>query len=138
MRSAPLVAVFFAVPAMSLAGLPPSAGFAGKFSLIDAGVAAEQWPIVATAIVVGLLTLFSMTKVWSGAFWGQPESAPERDAASSSGGSSMMSFATGITVGLSIAYVVFAGPIFELAERAGNDLMDPSVYLDAVLRGGER
>ena len=137
-RSAPIISVCFAVPALSLAGLPPSAGFAGKFSLIDAGVASEQWPIVATAIVVGLLTLFSMTKVWSGAFWGDPESAPALEEGPTNGGPPLMLFATGITVALSIAYVVFAGPIFELAERAGSDLMDPTVYLDAVLGGAER
>lgn len=135
-RSAPIIAVFFAVPALSLAGLPPSPGFAGKFSLIDAGVSAEQWLIVAVALVVSLLTLFSVTKVWSGAFWGDPESAPALDEGRTHGGPPLMVFATSITVGLSIAYVVFAGPIFELAERAGSDLMDPSVYVDAVLGGG--
>lgn len=137
-RSAPVIAFCFAVPAMSLAGLPPSAGFAGKFSLIDAGVAVEQWLIVATAIVVGLLTLFSMTKVWSGAFWGQPESPLELADGPNGGVPAMMLFATGVTVALSIGYVVFAGPIFELAGRAGSDLMDPSVYLDAVLGGSGR
>ena len=41
--------------------------------------------------------------------------------------------ATAITVALSIAYVVFAGPIYDLAERAVTDLMNPQVYIDAVL-----
>ena len=45
-RSAPIIAVFFAVPALSLAGLPPSSGFAGKFALINAGVMSSQWAIV--------------------------------------------------------------------------------------------
>ncbi|MFK8023437.1 MAG: Na+/H+ antiporter subunit D [Ilumatobacter sp.] len=128
-RSAPVVAVFFAVPALSLAGLPPSSGFAGKFSLIDAGIDAEQWVVVAAALLVSLLTLFSMTKVWSGAFWGEAESAPGRAEAAPT----LMLLATGATVALSVAYVVFAGPIYELAERAGSDLADPQVYIDAVL-----
>ena len=51
------------------------------------------------------------------------------------GGPSLMVVATGLTVALSIAYVVFAGPIFELAERAGGDLMNPTAYLEAVLGG---
>lgn len=135
-RSAPVIAVFFAVPALSLAGLPPSSGFAGKFSLIDAGVAAEQWPIVAVALLVSLLTLFSMTKIWAGAFWGEPEESladEPRHEGSSHAGPPTMVFATGVTVALSIAFVVFAGPIYELAERAGSDLMNPTVYIDAVL-----
>lgn len=132
-RSAPVIAVLFAVPALSLAGLPPSSGFAGKFSLIDAGVAAEQWLIVGVALLVSLLTLFSMTKVWSGVFWGDPESAPALDEGRTHGGPPLMVAATAVTVGLSIAYVIFAGPIYDLAERAGTDLMNPRVYIDAVL-----
>lgn len=143
-RSAPVIAVFFAVPALSLAGLPPSSGFAGKFALIDAGVASKEWWIVTVALVVSLLTLFSMTKIWAGAFWGQPESGdpdarpPQaREEGRTRGGPSLMVFATGVTVVLSILYVVFAGPIYDLAERAGADLMNPTVYLDAVL-GSDR
>lgn len=135
-RSAPIIAVFFAVPALSLAGLPPSSGFAGKFALIDAGVSAAQWWIVGVALVVSLLTLFSMTKIWAGMFWGEPESVPAAPD-SHAGGPGIMVLATGITVAMSIAFVIFAGPMYELAERAGNDLMNPSVYIDAVL-GADR
>jgi multicomponent Na+:H+ antiporter subunit D len=135
-RSAPIIAVLFAVPALSLAGLPPSSGFAGKFSLIDAGISAEQWLIVGVALLVSLLTLFSMTKIWAGVFWGEPELGPPLEEGRTNGGPTLMVVATAITVVLSIAYVIFAGPIYELAERAGNDLMNPRVYIDAVL-GGE-
>ncbi|MDG1266206.1 MAG: proton-conducting transporter membrane subunit, partial [Ilumatobacter sp.] len=136
-RSAPIIAVFFAVPALSLAGLPPSSGFAGKFALIDAGVMSSQWAIVTVALIVSLLTLFSMTKIWAGVFWGEPESAKPLEEGRTNGGPSLMVFATGLTVALSIAFVVFAGPMFELAERAGNDLMNPSAYIEAVLGGGD-
>ena len=60
-RSAPIIACFFAVPALSLAGLPPSSGFAGKFALVDAGARSSQWAIIVVALIVSLLTLFSMT-----------------------------------------------------------------------------
>ncbi|MEL6891079.1 MAG: Na+/H+ antiporter subunit D [Actinomycetota bacterium] len=143
-RSAPVIAVFFAVPALSLAGLPPSSGFAGKFALVDAGIGADEWWIVAIALVVSLLTLFSMTKIWAGVFWGEAEvppppsaSVPPPTSASTvgrAGGPWLMVGATGIAVALSIAYVVWAGPIYELAERAAADLLDPRVYVQAVLR----
>ena len=135
-RSAPIIACYFAVPALSLAGLPPSSGFAGKFALVDAGARSSQWAIIVVALIVSLLTLFSMTKIWAGVFWGDPESAPPLEEGRMNGGPSLMVVATGLTVALSIAYVVFAGPIFELAERAGSDLMNPTAYLEAVLGGG--
>ena len=134
-RSAPIIAVLFAVPALSLAGLPPSSGFAGKFALIDAGIADGAWAVVAVALIVSLLTLLSMVKIWNGVFWGEPEAAPALEGRTG-GGPALMVLATGVTVVLSIAYVVAAGPIYDLAARAGSDLLDPSVYVDAVLGGG--
>lgn len=133
-RSAPWIAACFALPALSLGGLPPSSGFVGKFALVDAGVGSEQWPIVVVALVVSLLTIYSMTKVWSGAFWGDPEVRPPPTATSPS---PLMSLAAGVTVALSIGYILWAGPIYDFAERAGNDLLDPSLYVNAVL-GSDR
>lgn len=134
-RSAPLVAAFFALPALSLAGLPPSSGFAGKFALVDAGVDARQWAMVAVAMVASLLTLYSMGKVWAGAFWGDPELPPRPDEHGTRLGDGLMVAATAVTVVVSIAYVVAAGPIFELAQRAGEDLLEPARYVEVVLGG---
>src|SRR3954462_1484947 len=68
-QSQPLLAVLFLIPALSLAGMPPLSGFFAKLSLVQAGLGAGQYAIVAAALVVGLLTLFSMTKIWGEAFW---------------------------------------------------------------------
>ncbi|MGA1552012.1 MAG: Na+/H+ antiporter subunit D, partial [Ilumatobacteraceae bacterium] len=73
-RSAPVIAALFAVPALSLAGLPPFSGFLAKFALVDAGLDADRWVIVAVSLAVGLFTLFSMTKIWAGVFWGERDS----------------------------------------------------------------
>jgi len=37
--------------------------------LIRAGIEQQAWLLAATALAVGLLTLFSMTKIWTRAFW---------------------------------------------------------------------
>src|SRR5690606_3942458 len=54
------LAVIFALAALSLAGIPPFAGFVAKFTLARAGVEVESWVIVAVSIAVSLLTLLSM------------------------------------------------------------------------------
>src|SRR5690606_32956904 len=70
LRRAPIVAALFLPPALSLAGIPPFSGFIAKLALVDSGLGQEQWAIVAISLVVSILTLVSMTKIWSGAFWG--------------------------------------------------------------------
>ncbi len=133
-RTAPMVAAFFALPALSLAGIPPSSGFVGKLALLDAGVSVEEWTIVVVALVTSLLTLYSMTKVWSGAFWGEAEEAGPPPAGQRDHWWLMM-LATGVTVALSVAYVLWAGPIYDFSSRAAADLLDPSIYVDTVLGG---
>ena len=83
----------------------------------------EQWLIVAVALTVSLLTLYSMTKVWAGVFWGEAEVPLEGEPP---GANALMTVATAITVALSIGYILAAGPIYDLATRAGSDLKNMS------------
>ncbi|MFO7281463.1 MAG: Na+/H+ antiporter subunit D [Thermoanaerobacterales bacterium] len=132
-RVEPLLAGLFLLAALSLAGIPPLSGFVGKLGLVEAGLDAGSYAIVAVSLAVSLLTLFSMTKIWSNAFWGPP---PEPEANGTEGGPPgrrLMLAATGALVALSLAVAVGAGPLYGLAERAGHDLVDPTTYLEAVL-----
>src|SRR5690606_11163709 len=76
-RSHPWLAILFLIPAMSLAGMPPLSGFFAKLALIQAGFGLERYVIVVIALIVGLLTLFSMMKIWNEAFWKMPEAAAD-------------------------------------------------------------
>jgi multicomponent Na+:H+ antiporter subunit D len=76
-RRQPALALVFAIPALSLAGLPPLSGFWAKLALIRVGLDDGRWLLVAAALAAGLLTLLSMLKLWNEAFWKpRPESAP--------------------------------------------------------------
>jgi len=65
----PLFGLLFLIPALSLAGIPPLSGFWAKFLVIKAGIEANEFLIVGISLFVGLLTLFSMIKIWNEAFW---------------------------------------------------------------------
>ncbi len=65
----PVLGALFLVPALSLAGIPPLSGFWAKLLVIRAGLDAGSAAVTAVALAVGLLTMFSMTKVWAEAFW---------------------------------------------------------------------
>lgn len=114
----PLIALLFAIPALSLAGVPPFSGFVGKLALVDAGVAASSIPIVAIAVGGSLLTLLSMSKIWIGVFWGE---ANER--ASLGDPPAMMRLSTLVTVASTLLIAALAGPIFTLSQRAAEQLL---------------
>ena len=69
LRTRPVLAVAFLLPALSLAGIPPTTGFVGKFLLVLAAFDSGALLAGAVAVVVSLFTLLSMTKIWNGVFW---------------------------------------------------------------------
>lgn len=137
-RSAPVVALLFIVPALSLAGLPPFSGFIGKFSLVDAGLTSHVAWIVAISLAVGLLSMYSMAKIWSGVFWGDAEERPARDPEPGDrlGGPLWMIVPTAAIVACSVALAVWGGPVYEFMMRAAEDLIDPSMYRSIIAGGG--
>jgi len=130
-RSRPAVATLFMIVAMSLAGIPPLSGFIGKFALIQASINDDQWIIVGVALLVGLLTLFSMTKIWNAVFWGRPSTGLIPLGSHADRQRSMRAATTGLVM-VTLAIAVAAGPIYELSERAATDLLNRGPYLDAI------
>jgi multicomponent Na+:H+ antiporter subunit D len=131
-RLEPLLGVLFILPALSLAGIPPFSGFVAKLALVDAGVGAGAYLIVAASLAVSLLTLFSMTKIWANAFWGRHPEDP-RGRSLTAPRRALMVGSTASLVILSLGIAVASGPLYELSERAAVDLVDTSVYVEAVL-----
>lgn len=122
----PVIAALFLPLAFSLAGIPPFSGFVAKLALIQEGLALDRGVIVAVSLAASLLTLFSMTKIWGGVFWGE---ATKAEATAPRG----MVAATIAVVAISMAIALFAGPLVELTQRAAGDLIDPAIYADLVL-----
>jgi multicomponent Na+:H+ antiporter subunit D len=135
----PLLAGLFLVAAMSLAGVPPFSGFLAKLALVEAGLAIDQGAIIAVALGVSLLTLYSMLKIWNEAFW-KPVPVPM-----AAEGPAPVAPDVRRPIGLlllapivalvacSVALTVAAGPAFELVDRAAQQLLDPDGYIRAVL-----
>lgn len=137
-RSAPMIAVLFALAALSIAGLPPFSGFVGKFALIGAGIESSQWLIVAVALLVSLLTMYVMGRIWSDVFWGEAEDPEVAEWIKSdvSQVPKLMTLATSGVVLMSVLLMVFAGPLYGYAERAADELLHPDVYVESVLGAG--
>ncbi len=127
----PLIAVLFAIPALSLAGLPPFSGFVAKFAVISAGIEEAATPSVVIALAAGALTLLSMTKIWLGVFWGSDADVmpptPMRPA-----NRRLMYSATGLAVVGTLTISLFAGTLFDLSKQAAEDLRNERTYIDEV------
>jgi multicomponent Na+:H+ antiporter subunit D len=131
-RLYPLLGLLFLIPAFSLAGVPPLSGFWAKFILIRAGLENEQYLIVATALVVGLLTLFSMTKIWAEVFWkAAPESEPDR-LNPPLARLPLLILPVVALAAITVVIGLFSEPFFVLASRAAEQLLDPTDYIEAV------
>lgn len=132
----PIVASLFLVPALSLAGVPPLSGFFAKLMLFEAGIQRHQYAIVAVAAGVSLLTLLSMTKIWTWAFW-TPSLASSMSVSSrpSLPGRHLLWSPIAMLAALALALGVFAQPLVVLSLRAGEQLLHRNDYIRALSGG---
>ncbi|WP_026689160.1 Na+/H+ antiporter subunit D [Alteribacter aurantiacus] len=130
LKSYPVLGWLFLVTAISLAGIPPLSGFFSKFALILNGIEQERYFIVFISLVVGILTLFSMMKIFIYVFWGE-ESLAEKDK-----NKPIMPLLAPILplVALTVILGIGAEPIFSFSMEVANQLLEPSQYINSVLK----
>lgn len=140
----PWLALLFFIPAMSLGGIPPLSGFFAKFAVVKASLAGDTMfnpgaaILGAIALAVGLLTLFSMTKIWNEAFWKKPDPAHPVNKDALSRSQSWLLFSPVVLLAL---FTVCIGLVpeffFDFAHRAAEQLLNPDAYITAVMGGRE-
>ncbi|MBN2611660.1 MAG: Na+/H+ antiporter subunit D [Bacteroidales bacterium] len=128
----PFLAVLFIIPAFALAGIPPLSGFFGKFMLIKAGLEDKHYVITTVAVFTGILTLYSMIKIWNEAFLKkQPDNAFNQSGKIKTG---FIEVLPSVILGLvSILMGLFAATVFQYTLEAANQLIDPTIYIEKVL-----
>lgn len=140
-RAMPWLALLFLIPAMSLAGLPPLSGFFAKLMLIVASFRESSWVIAVTALAVGFLTLYSMTKIWNEVFWKPMPAAIDEAIAQRLWTIRERVCLFGPVMALAACTVLIGfcvEPVFALSERTAGQLLDPDEYIRAVLTGSVR
>src|SRR5690554_3721487 len=141
-RERPWLAVAFFLSAFSLAGVPPLSGFFAKFVIVRAGIEAEAYWVTAVALLVGLMTLYSMVKVWNEVFWKPlPEDNLVPTEEVNVGDDSrmvppslgLMYLPVALLALLSVLIGIFAEPLMGMMNQVGDQLMAPQRYIEAVL-----
>jgi len=134
----PFLSVLFLIPALSVAGIPPLSGFWSKLFVIKAALEQHYYLISIIALAVGLLTLFYMMKIWNEAFWkDDPEPNKKSDKMPWQNLFSrdfiFMIIPVLLLSGITIVIGIFPEPFFNIAERSAHELMNPEIYIKAVL-----
>ena len=125
----PVLGWTFLLAGLSLAGIPPLSGFFSKFVLMQAAVEQGNFFITAVALIVGFLTLFSMIKIFLSVFWGEEKPVLEQR------GFNYLKLMPVCLVMVAISIFMGIGAQFmmDYAIMAAEQLMNPQIYIDAVL-----
>lgn len=130
LKTHPYLGWLFFIAAISLAGIPPLSGFFSKFALILSGIEEGRYIIVFVSLLVGILTLFSMMKIFIYAFWGEQKLTDKE--AKQKVGKLLLPIAP--LVFLSITLGLAAEPIFQFSLEVAEQLLDPSYYINSVIK----
>jgi multicomponent Na+:H+ antiporter subunit D len=131
LRGVPVVALFFLVMALALAGVPPLSGFYAKLGLVLAAVEAGEYAVAGAALATSLLTLYVVARVWTLAFM---RAKPEEGPAQLRADGALLAPAAGLST-LAVTAALLAAPALALAQRAAAQLVDTAPYIAAVLGG---
>lgn len=130
METAPVLTGLFLLAGLALAGVPPLSGFVAKFMLVQAGLDQAAFTIVTVSVVVSFLTLFSMMKIFRYAFWSP---VPEREEITT--GATARLVPVTLLVAAFVILGLGGGGFMPYVDMAAEQLLDPSIYIAAVLRG---
>ncbi|WP_059102697.1 Na+/H+ antiporter subunit D [Shouchella shacheensis] len=131
LKTHPALAWLFLIAALSLAGIPPLSGFFSKFPLILESLTIESYGIAFVALLVGLLTLFSMIKIFVYAFWGEQKHTAEQANISVKG----LLLPIAPLILLTIVLGFGAEPAFSYSLDVADQLLNPESYINSVLGG---
>lgn len=129
----PLLGWTYLIAAFGLAGIPPLSGFVGKLLIVQGGIEAGNiWSSI-FILASSLIVLLSVIRIFIYAFWGEQGEMVQINPASYRN----MLTPTVILVAISVAFGVGAEFVTPFMDTAAKALIDPSVYIDAVMKGGQ-
>jgi multicomponent Na+:H+ antiporter subunit D len=120
----------FLVATFSLAGIPPLSGFIGKLLILRGSFAAEAYVGAGVILASSLMVLYSVIKIFLNGIWGTPK---EYNGVSE-GHARYLWMTSAILVVLAVCYGFGAEAVRPLFSQAAEVLVNPNLYIDAVLK----
>lgn len=136
LKNTPWLALVFVISGFSLGGIPPLSGFFAKYGLIKEGLELEQYWTVGVCLFVGLFTLYSMTKIWSEAFWKDQPSSPTQLIKPLSRFIWVQYLAIVLLASLTLFISFNPDPLMRWSQIGAEGLVNTQAYIEAVLPTG--
>lgn len=129
-KTYPVLGWVYLVAAFGLAGIPPLSGFPGKLLIVQGGFEGTHFWGSLVILATSLLVLLSAIRIFIYAFWGEPvETVPLKSSAYH-----QMLIPSVILVIITVVFGAGAEWFMPLISGAGEVLLNPSIYIDAVLK----
>ncbi len=129
LRNYPALGWLFFVAMLSLTGIPPFSGFIGKVLLGEGLLGAEMYVLLTLAFASSLFVLYSLLRIFLNCFMGESIIGPEEQTPLRK--RTLLPVAALGVLTLSIG--VGADWLAPFVNEAAAGLMDPQVYIEAVL-----
>lgn len=132
-RNYPLLGWLFFIVMLSLAGIPPFSGFIGKVLIGQGAVESGTYVLLALAFISSIFVLYSLLRIFLNCFWGETMIDKEDEKPLRKSWiipSALLAFGT-IVLGLG------AEVLAPYVSDAASTLLEPQIYIDAVLNGNE-
>ena len=121
-KRSPLVAVLFTLFLFSMAGIPLTGGFIGKWEVFTVALRAGYWPVVAVAIAASIISVFFYVRFVLLLFFAEP--AADAVEPGSEAAVAVPAWGSILVIGLCAAATVLLGvvpdPVLHLIENAGS------------------
>lgn len=124
----PLLGWMFLLASITLAGLPPFSGFIGKYLLLTGGFEGEHGLLVAVGLLSSLLILLSVLRIFINVFWGEPGQTKQL------GNASGLKMPIAFLLMFSVVLGVGAEWFYPYVQQVADTLLDPSIYINTVLK----
>ncbi len=131
-RTHPVLGWLFFIVTLSLVGVPPFSGFIGKVFVTKGAIEGGFYWLAAIALLSSVFVLYSLLKIFMNAFWGETNLSEDMEKASTKG---ILLVPCVLLVVLSIALGLGVEWVHPYINQASMELMNPAVYIEAVLNG---
>ncbi|HWK23324.1 MAG TPA: Na+/H+ antiporter subunit D [Ureibacillus sp.] len=127
----PLFGWIYFLVMLALAGIPPLSGFMGKVLIGQGAIEAESYVLLALGFASSIIVLYSLLRIFLASFFGETTISFEDKKPIPKG-----AYVSFVLLALSIVFVgVGAESLAVYVKDAAKTLMNPSIYIDAILKG---